>query len=51
MDRLVRDLNVHYEEAGSGRPILILHGKPGDGLTTMPEPGRNREAAAGVTAS
>jgi pimeloyl-ACP methyl ester carboxylesterase len=37
MDRLVRDLNVHYEEAGSGRPILILHGWPGDGLTTMPE--------------
>jgi pimeloyl-ACP methyl ester carboxylesterase len=37
MDRLVRDVNVHYEEAGSGRPILILHGWEGDGLTTMPE--------------
>jgi len=37
MDQTVRDVNVHYEEAGGGRPILILHGWPGDGLTTMPE--------------
>ena len=37
MDKTVRDVNVHYEEAGTGRPILILHGWPGDGRTTMPE--------------
>jgi pimeloyl-ACP methyl ester carboxylesterase len=37
MDRPVRDVKVHYEEAGAGRPLLILHGWPGDGLTTMPE--------------
>jgi pimeloyl-ACP methyl ester carboxylesterase len=37
MDRAVRDVNVHYEEAGSGRPLLILHAWLGDGLTTMPE--------------
>jgi len=28
---------VRYEEAGIGRPILFLHGWPGDGLTTMPD--------------
>lgn len=26
----VRDIDMHYEEAGSGRPLLMLHGWPGD---------------------
>lgn len=30
MECKVRDLNVYYEEAGSGRPILMLHGWGGD---------------------
>lgn len=37
MDRAIRDVNVHYEAAGNGRPLLILHSWSGDGLTTMPE--------------
>ncbi len=26
----VRDIDMYYEEAGSGRPLLMLHGLPGD---------------------
>ena len=26
----VRDIDMYYEEAGSGRPLLMLHGSPGD---------------------
>ena len=26
----VRDIDMYYEEAGSGRPLLMLHGWPGD---------------------
>ena len=37
MDSIVRGLNVHYEEVGAGRPVVFLHGWPGNGLTTMPD--------------
>jgi pimeloyl-ACP methyl ester carboxylesterase len=30
MECKVRDLNIYYEEVGSGRPVLILHGGGGD---------------------
>lgn len=36
MEIEVRDLTIHYEEAGSGMPFLILHGMPGNGRATMP---------------
>ena len=30
MDCVVRGIPVAYEEVGSGRPLLMLHGRPGD---------------------
>ena len=27
MKRKIRDLDMHYEEAGAGRPLLLLHGR------------------------
>lgn len=30
MECLVRDIAVYYEEFGEGRPVIILHGSPGD---------------------
>src|SRR6266487_2344426 len=30
MECRVKDLTIHYEEVGSGRPILALHGTPLD---------------------
>ncbi len=36
MEIKVRDLTVHYEEVGSGRPVLILHGWGLTGRTMTP---------------
>jgi pimeloyl-ACP methyl ester carboxylesterase len=36
MDCKVRDLSVHYEEVGAGRPLLVLHGWSSDCYTEMP---------------
>jgi pimeloyl-ACP methyl ester carboxylesterase len=30
MECRVRDVPVYYEEFGAGRPVLLLHGRPGD---------------------
>ena len=30
MERQVRDIAIHYEEVGSGRPLFMLHGRPSD---------------------
>jgi len=30
MECQVRDITMHYEEAGAGRPLLLLHGRPLD---------------------
>jgi pimeloyl-ACP methyl ester carboxylesterase len=30
MECQVRDIAVHYEEVGSGRPLFMLHGRPSD---------------------
>jgi len=30
MEYKVKDLNIYYEEAGTGRPLLMLHGWPSD---------------------
>ena len=35
MECQVRDLTMHYEEAGTGRPLLILHGWTMTGAQTM----------------
>jgi len=30
MEIQVRDITMYYEEAGTGRPLLLLHGWPAD---------------------
>lgn len=35
MRRQLRDLTVHYESVGQGRPFIMLHGSPGDYRVVM----------------
>ncbi len=37
MECMVRDTRIHYEEAGTGRPLLALHGRPLDHRHMMNE--------------
>lgn len=39
-----RDLTFHYEESGSGTPVLLIHGHPFDGTTWRPQLGAGLRA-------
>ena len=36
MEVKIRDLTVHYEEVGAGRPFVFIHGWPGNEQTALP---------------